>query len=454
MKLRPLLPWGAVASVLALLLVVGGADSVRATSFNPTLSVEIDDNTPEVSSNYTVNFGLPSGDVNFAAVVAYIPPEWGVVTGDNIPIGTVVGNLSSKATLGLINGACNTEIPVDFEFMNGSLDREDTVSFLDTDENGTGDYADDKDGNGLFDAVDRYPEFLNRLFPDLQPIRRSVGVTPVAGIPILLQFLIFPPGTQINPAIDSSPELGYPSVTVLQNAGDPEAVPRPSPITDFCTPLESINVSLGTAADGTQLFVNPQNGTYDFQVIALGLRDADGDGFENSLDTCPFTPNEGDPRVLGDGDADPDGLDAACDPNDDNPSSDEDGDGYQNRGDNCPLVANGEDLDNQEDGDLDQIGDACDPAPEEPDGELSSAQPVFTVTIGDGTGPGGPPAECPGCYVASEAPSPGEDGDREPGAEDGDGVNTGVVVGIVVGVIAAIVIIGGGAFVLMRRGGA
>ena len=55
-------------------------------------------------------------------------------------------------------------------------------------------------------------------------------------------------------------------------------------------------------------------GEYTFTMYSVSQGDADGDGIENDLDTCPFDVNEGDPRVAGDGDPDNDGLDSACDP--------------------------------------------------------------------------------------------------------------------------------------------
>ena len=302
--------------------------------------------------------------------------------------------------LGLVNSACNQVLPVSFDFMNGSLNMKDTVSFNDLDNNNTPDFA-DTDANGLFLGVTKYPDWLTRIFTDpttgapLQPIRRSIGVTPVAGIPIILQFLVFPPGTQLDPAIPHDPAQGFPSVTVLENIGDHSAVPAPSIINDFCTPLSTTNLSFGTTPAGDQLLVNPSDGKYTFGNFALGQRDADGDGYENSLDTCPLTPNVGNPRITGDGDLDNDGLDAACDPNDNaatGTNSDQDGDGYQNRQDNCPLVANGQDqanvpgVGNQLDTDLDGIGDACDPHPTTADteGMYSVATPSADVTIGAG----------------------------------------------------------------------
>jgi len=208
---------------------------------------------------------------------------------------------------------------------------------------------------------------------------------------------------------------------------------------------------------GTQLFANPQDGKYNFTAIAAGQRDADDDGIENALDTCQFIPNEGDPRINGDGDGDSDGLDKACDSDDTNTNSDEDDDGYMNRGDNCPLVANGdpsetgtEGQDNQRDSDDDTIGDACDPDKNDANaqGELKKATITASVTIGAGTGAGGPPSAkaCPDCV--------GNDGgDGPPKPNDDDGGGSSIII-IIIAVIAAVVVLGGGAFFFMRgRGG-
>lgn len=482
MRLRLLGSWAAVAAVLAFVTVLGSVDSARATTFNPELSVAVADPSPNVPSDFTATFNLPEGDVNFAAVISFIPPEWGIVTGQEIPVGDKVGELRANSVLGLANGACNTALPVVFEMLNASVDRSDTVPFTDEDENNTADFADDDDGNGIFDGIDKYPDFLNRVFEDLQPIRRSAGVTPVAGIPILLEFLIFAPGTVIDEDLPNDEGLGFPSVTVLQNIGDTESTPAPSIINDFCTPLATENTSYGLSESGAQSFVNPGDGSSTFTVVALGQRDADADGFENALDTCAQTPNIGSPRVTNDGDLDSDGLDAACDPNDSvlgGTNSDEDNDGYQNRQDNCPLDPNGEAEDNQEDSDLDTIGDACDPDPEDADaqGTYSAAQPVFDVTLGSGgTDAGSAPDEaaCPLCWPRGRVPdtqpsasqdtggSPTDDGGESPtggtqpsatNGDDGDGgSSSGTTIAIIVGAIAAVAVVGGGAALLMRRG--
>jgi hypothetical protein len=192
------------------------------------------------------------------------------------------------------------------------------------------------------------------------------------------------------------------------------------------------------------LYANPsEEGTYTIVTIAVGQADADGDGIENTLDTCPFDVNLGDPRIKGDGDLDGDGLDAACDPDDSNINSDEDLDGYLNRQDNCPLIPNGEETSNQVDDDVDDdgdrqndgIGDDCDQNPLVFDGEPLTER-IRTLTADLVIGP---PGE--GTPTDGETPSP----------SDGDDDGGGATIFIIIGIIAAVAVLGGGAFYFMRR---
>jgi hypothetical protein len=601
-------------------LVAARYDSASAGTFNPFLEVQLASTEPETPSDLTAVFGIENpNDVNFGGVVTFIPPDVGIVPGWEIPVGEPVGSLSALATLGLINQACNTSIPVDFTFYNSSMgpwhlpppdqdatgrDLPEFVSFDDLEKEegmdpstegfGTRDFAEDKDGNGLLDSIDRMPEFIPRVLGEeamTHLFRRSAGVTPVAGTPVLLQFLVFDPGTkfdligeELDDLIPTTETLGFPTFVLLQAVGDPEIEPEPGPITDFCTPLTSTNVTfstyvdadgdgtangviinetprvldtcpydphppfgthdadfdflhkecdpddsaneedpsqsgknedqdedgvenfadncalepnedqadadedfIGDACDNDQdaaraelpspkdgyglLGVLPKDGTYPFTIFTVGQRDAENDGYANALDTCPAIQNEGNPTVPLDGDADDDGLDAACDPNDDPLSSgkntDQDGDGYLNRQDNCPLIANGEESTdevtrNQEDDDLDGIGTACDEEPAVGAGELIQVTLEGEIKIGAGTGPGGPPSEeaCPTCYTVGDPrpnntgsePEPTEEGE-DPGTTNGDDGGSNSSIFIIIGAIAAaVVIIGGGAALLLRRG--
>ena len=568
MRAKQLLAWGAVGGIVSLLLVLAGTDKASA-DFKPTLQLTLTNSQPETASDFQIDFGIRDPkDVNFGGVVSFIPPDWGIVRGDKIPIGEPVGQLDALATLGLINSPCNQSLAVHFDFLNATTDKSSTVSFKDLELEagntnakgfGTKDFAEDKDGNGLLDAIDHWPEFIDRVTGPVQPFRRSAGIATVAGIPVLLQFLVYNPGTQftlpsddLNRLLPKDPALGFPTLVLLQDIGDPQIEPEPGPITDFCTPLTSTNVSFGKVYDadhdgtdnkhdscpydahpvmGTHdadfdfldsqcdpndnpdtgknedqdgdeidnfadncplvanpdqkdtdgdgigdacdrnpnapdgeidLGMNPQAGNDTFTIFTVGQRDADNDGIQNSEDTCPFVPNKGDPTMLNSGDADGDGLDAACDPNDDpinrGSNTDQDADGYLNRQDNCPLVPNGQEskdqpTGNQHDTDLDGIGDACDPNPNTPDGELPVKTLTADITIGAG-GAGGPPTNCPDCEKPTDDPAPkGESLSSAPAnTKEDNGSNTTTYVIIGGAIAAAAVVLGGGATLLLRRG--
>jgi hypothetical protein len=403
----------------ALVVVVGiasGLQSLAASEtpgerFKPQVEITLANTTPDVASDITLELGLPQGDLNFSAIVGFIPGDWAIGADDGIPVGAQVGEVEAEITLGLINSHCSFAIPAFLELQNASLDQSETVSFKDEDGNGSPDFTDDADENGIFDGIDHWPEFIFRVLTETEsdPIRRAAGVITLAGTAIFLQLVTFPPGTVIDERFPSDPSWGYPTVALLQDAGDPQMEPMPGVISDFCTPLTTTTTLFGTSRDnsltrgvneaGYPLLVNPPNGVYTFTIASSNQRDADRDNYENSLDTCPLTLNVGNPRVYKSGDSDADGLDAACDPNPGSAGTnqDEDGDGYLNRGDNCPLYPNGEEGTNQADRDFDQIGDECDPDPDHAftEGDMVVALSTENITIWDGIGPEptpGPPS--------------------------------------------------------------
>lgn len=242
----------------------------------------------------------PVEDSNFGAVVGFTPPEFAVPGGNDIPRGAIVGRLTSEATLGLLNNPCSTTIQVAFTIMNASIDINDTIDPLPVGETDVLEpLALDADGNGLPDGVDKYPSFLNETFDNIQPRARLFGATLIQGSWVTLNFVFFEPGTTLeaqNRTVTFDPNLGVPSVTVL---GDPEAPAAAGPISDFCAPLLSDNISLGVTVDnpctpspvpgaacpggGTPIFEN--RGYPLFPCETGNAHDEDGDGRIN--DGCP-----------------------------------------------------------------------------------------------------------------------------------------------------------------------
>lgn len=417
-----------------------------ATTFTATIDCVAETapgSHPDVLSKFNIGLGPDNrpitpddtGDYNFGGVVGLSPSS---PTDADVPDGAILGKLRSKATLGLIGNPCTNGIDVAFTFMEGTTDINNTVDMSPYGINNdlgplTGDPP-PYEGNQTENpppAATKYPSFLNAIFdknwvgpgPDkipgndddipskptgIKPRFRFVGVSWIsqASLWVVLQGVVFEPGTKLPslPAIDAA--YGYPSVTVLQtaSAAGNATPPAPSAITDFCSPLKVDFVSYGIAQDnpatpanesGAVIRTMPEAGAADACTKAppgpgciVGFnygpsqRDADGDGYENSLDPCPFNadtewnPRDLTPAVL-EGDTDtynsgpsPDGIPNTCDPTVNDPTSangeqpsDHDGDRFLNRGDNCPLHYNPSQddkdvVDGEETGD--GIGDACD----------------------------------------------------------------------------------------------
>jgi hypothetical protein len=384
--------WALVLSVLvavmAAVVVVRVSDAV---TFDVTLTASVSDPAAGAAADVTTEFAIGKGSAQYLATATFTPPEFGQTAGADIPLGALVGQLNANATLGLINGPCNSALPVAFDMMNATTDTSATVTF--------DEQFQDADANTLPDGVDKFPDFITRMLPGTTPLFRQFGQASVAGSAVSLNFVVLAPGATIPGlgALDAA--WGYASLSLLNNNGDPGAIAAPGPITEFCTPLSTEVTTFGvtkdnpaTSADesGTTILMNPANGdTYTFRARSISLYDTDGDNIDNSIDTCPYAANTGDPTVAGGGDQDNDGIDDACDPTPTETKVDEDDDAFTNRGDNCPLVANGADPDNQKDGDTDGIGDACDQNPTTADGTPVEVVNEATVEI---TG-GAPPAE-------------------------------------------------------------
>ena len=325
------------------------------------------------SENVRIESDIGGGSY-FDAWVQFTPPEWDIAAGVDIPDGAQVGDSWVSINIGVgwgENPPCNFQTNLYLSWQDATTDTVNYFIYVPA-TNPTYDPTwpgYDIMGSGLERAVEEYPDFLNTMFPGITPRARYYAHTTTGGGEAAFQYLIFEPGT----ALPGLPAFvvgdGYPALMVVD---DPTAPPEPGRTWDICAPGQS-NYNFwawsgdngGTAADegGYVLRTNPPDwGNYPFRTFVRNRPDADSDGIENHLDTCPYDPNwDEDPRY-GSG-PDGDGLDSACDPAWDVTNDDEDGDGYANRGDNCPLVANGLSEDNQADDDGDGIGNACDPTP-------------------------------------------------------------------------------------------
>jgi hypothetical protein len=86
-----------------------------------------------------------------------------------------VGTLVTTATLSLLNGPCVSGIPVALPLFDATTDVTNTIDWVGDGSN----WAADSDGNGLSDAIDKYPLALNKVYNSQRPLARYYGYTAV-----------------------------------------------------------------------------------------------------------------------------------------------------------------------------------------------------------------------------------------------------------------------------------
>jgi hypothetical protein len=402
---------------LGLIISFGGRD-VAATSFTPTgYLVSVSNGATSANANINVTFLVESPSSLAAEHASLIPSAFGVANGTAIPNGAKVGALSLSVNQSQSNGACSNQVSQVYDLYDATTATGTVLANVPAIPSATWPgFLDSNPANGLPDAIDRYPAFLNTLYPGLTPRSRAFGlvlVGPSSTINRAVNVLVFDPGTPV-PGLAVSAATGYIVVVVQQ---DPTATAVPATINEVCASYEYIRQDLGTTLDnpatggtnegGVAYRTNPSaNGSYSFMEYLRSRRDHDGDGIENQLDSCAFdstpswNPRISDPVMDFDGDGIP-GQDnpgltgeqllagTGCDPTPLTASSDPDADSFVNRQDNCPLLANA----SQADPDRDGIGDACDAVDGAADGHLHEVCLTSNITIGAGGAPN-PPA-CP-----------------------------------------------------------
>ncbi|MEX0683258.1 MAG: thrombospondin type 3 repeat-containing protein [Dehalococcoidia bacterium] len=387
------------------------SSTVDAHVYTPGDAGECDgDTTPGASSGVTIEYRVPEPDAMADTMVFFAPPGWGIPADAGIADGTLVGEANLMTGLGFLGNVCADPIPIEFVLREATTDQSQQVSFANQ-------FA---PSGPATRGVIEYPDYLARTWvaqttnpaSTLQPIARYYGQLISGFIELSLNIAVFQPGTTYR-GFELSPQLGYPIVVTAQRTGQFDQFFEPQQISDDCSP-QTISVAVSNG-----VWTNPGSaGFHGFAMFAAGQRDADGDGYENGLDSCPFLANSGwDPRQVQVGDFDNDGLPDECDPLPDeigNPGiggvRDHDGDSYYNMLDNCPLVQNSLGVplsafsfgpDNQADDDFDDIGNACDPFPLLPNGDRSLACAVNPVQVGTGGPPALDPTELVPCSAAA-----------------------------------------------------
>jgi len=404
--------YAAVSLVAFAILLVLPSDSARGTSWDVRFRVEVEtlEFAPD-TRQAQMHFNVDSR-VNYNLLLGFLPPGWDVARDEEVPNGSIRGRALGVWPVNLL-GYCGVNTQFIFLHMvDASTNVTDTVTF--------GTTWDDLDGNTLLDGVDRYPDFLNELYPGLRPVARLWGdnrgfITTSAG-EMIVQFLVLEKGAELPGGVRLDASAGTPFIVVVHDPTHRDP-PKASLIAGICAPF-SLDLRLfdhtpdlpWTPQDDAlpSLGIPTEDGNHRFGVYMSSRRDADDDGNENKSDSCALIPDPDWSPYGGDMDGDGDWLGDACDPTPNVQDFDEDDDGRNTWLDNCTLAAN----EDQADVDRDDIGDACDPEPETPTGHFHDVCVYQDVVIGAGGPASARPTECPpvaapvATPTATAAPTP------------------------------------------------
>ena len=212
-----------------------------------------------------------------------------MATGASVPTGAIVGQIALEDTESTSNSSCSNASFLVYDLLDASTNTADTVADSPRLPSASWPGFNDTNANNLPDAVDKYPNFLNSVYPGLTPRARSYGSLPagVAGINRVVNILTFEPGTNL-PGMSPAASLGYIVVLVRQ---DPTAPAATSTISDVCSVsrytrqdngLTSNNPNTAANEGGVVYRTNPAvNGSYPFFDYGQSARDLDNDGIEN-----------------------------------------------------------------------------------------------------------------------------------------------------------------------------
>ncbi len=344
-----------VASLAALLFIFSSANNPASAVLNNVgYPTSLSDTTPGANSDITTLLQLPAPtSFPWGGTVAFTPNGFGVATdGDDlgpgvvpVPDGAVVGSLTSVVQLAvnaLGANACFFPVTVPFAMVDATVDQTTSTiggSPADTIWPGNADGT----GDGLPDAVTKWPTFLNAHLANLNP----TGPAPVPFARYHGQILVAPPSPTNLELVFFAPgalpdfpaSMGISSVSYLEDSlaptnpsaismtctapapatfvtttisgvslGAPVLAPNinlppaggslvqidpfsnlPFPGTDICDGQDNNGVNGVDEGCGFLLRENPSTaGSYVFKIDAITGRDTDNDGIENQLDSCPL----------------------------------------------------------------------------------------------------------------------------------------------------------------------